>query len=181
MQLKNIIHQGASGSRCDMQKKTVRGKTVGHVHGFTCAVCKRRRESIIVCHDKRQNWSGNICHNSCFVGFGLFTPRTLNNTKKMTYIEMRKLTFIFFFRIFYYSSSLSVECSLNCLFQFESCLRAFARLENRKIHMRSHTGHKPFPCKYAQEFNCTKKFSNSSDRAKHEQTHKDPVRKNPIF
>jgi len=59
--------------------------------------------------------------------------------------------------------------------QFEGCSRAFARLENRKIHMRSHTGHKPFPCKYALEFNCTKRFSNSSDRAKHEQTHKDPV------
>jgi hypothetical protein len=36
---------------------------------------------------------------------------------------------------------------------------------------RSHTGEKPFHCK----FNCNKKFSNSSDRAKHEQTHKDPV------
>ncbi len=64
---------------------------------------------------------------------------------------------------------------LTLSYQFEGCARAFARLENRKIHMRSHTGHKPFPCKYAQEFNCAKKFSNSSDRAKHEQTHKDPV------
>ena len=59
--------------------------------------------------------------------------------------------------------------------QHEGCNRAFARSENRKIHMRSHSGEKPFNCKYAQEFNCTKKFSNSSDRAKHEQTHKDPV------
>ena len=66
---------------------------------------------------------------------------------------------------------------INTIFilQHENCNRAFARSENRKIHMRSHTGDKPFNCKYAQEFNCTKKFSNSSDRAKHEQTHKDPV------
>ena len=37
----------------------------------------------------------------------------------------------------------------------------------------SHTGEKPFLCKYVRE--CGKAFSNSSDRAKHEQTHKDPV------
>ena len=61
------------------------------------------------------------------------------------------------------------------MFQYENCTRAFARSENRKIHVRSHTGQKPFSCKYAIEFNCSKKFSNSSDRAKHEQTHKDPV------
>ncbi len=39
------------------------------------------------------------------------------------------------------------------------------------FYFRSHTGEKPFHCK----FQCTKKFSNSSDRAKHEQTHKTPV------
>ena len=64
---------------------------------------------------------------------------------------------------------------ISLFLQHEGCNRAFARSENRKIHMRSHSGEKPFNCKYAQEFNCTKKFSNSSDRAKHEQTHKDPV------
>ena len=70
---------------------------------------------------------------------------------------------------------LELICNANFILQHENCNRAFARSENRKIHMRSHTGDKPFNCKYAQEFNCTKKFSNSSDRAKHEQTHKDPV------
>ena len=67
------------------------------------------------------------------------------------------------------------QLNLFLFLQHEGCNRAFARSENRKIHMRSHSGEKPFNCKYAQEFNCTKKFSNSSDRAKHEQTHKDPV------
>ena len=38
---------------------------------------------------------------------------------------------------------------------------------------RSHTGEKPFLCKFFKE--CSKAFSNSSDRAKHEQTHRDPV------
>ena len=41
--------------------------------------------------------------------------------------------------------------------------------------VRSHTGEKPFLCKFAAHNNCNKAFSNSSDRAKHEQTHRDPV------
>ena len=47
----------------------------------------------------------------------------------------------------------------------------FLQLNPTYIYFRSHTGEKPFNCK----FMCGKKFSNSSDRAKHEQTHKDPV------
>ena len=43
------------------------------------------------------------------------------------------------------------------------------------IICRSHTGEKPFLCKFAAHNNCNKAFSNSSDRAKHEQTHRDPV------
>ena len=45
------------------------------------------------------------------------------------------------------------------------------RYYKKYTYFRSHTGEKPFQCKYM----CNKKFSNSSDRAKHEQTHKDPV------
>ena len=59
--------------------------------------------------------------------------------------------------------------------QVEGCPRRFARLENLKIHNRSHTGERPFVCKHSP---CNKAFSNSSDRAKHEQTHMDPVSKN---
>ena len=49
------------------------------------------------------------------------------------------------------------------------CPKSFARRENLKIHKRIHTGEKPFGCR---EENCQKRFSNSSDRIKHERTHK---------
>ena len=58
------------------------------------------------------------------------------------------------------------------LFQFEGCDKAFSRLENLKIHLRSHTGERPYQCTYE---GCQKAFSNSSDRAKHQRTHLDTV------
>lgn len=58
-------------------------------------------------------------------------------------------------------------------FQFESCTKAYSRLENLKTHLRSHTGEKPYTCEFP---GCSKAFSNASDRAKHQnRTHSNEV------
>ena len=48
------------------------------------------------------------------------------------------------------------------------CRKRFARVENMRIHVRTHTGEKPFVCKFP---GCDRRFTNSSDRKKHAHSH----------
>jgi hypothetical protein len=53
------------------------------------------------------------------------------------------------------------------------CTKTFTRAEYLRLHERSHTGEKPYPCEYAD---CSKAFSNPSDRTKHvKRTHLNKV------
>uniref|UniRef100_A0A1I8F1G3 C2H2-type domain-containing protein n=1 Tax=Macrostomum lignano TaxID=282301 RepID=A0A1I8F1G3_9PLAT len=56
---------------------------------------------------------------------------------------------------------------------FQGCHKAYSRLENMKTHQRSHTGEKPYPCEVP---GCGKAFSNASDRAPSTRTGLTPQR-----